>query len=200
MDKEIKIKEKKKIIIEALKRCLERDVYSNITVQEVADEAGFSKGGLLHYFQSKEDMYMDLIKDLFDEIRGGQSDVLSGNLLTQEQASISALYGIEKFFLDKRTTKIFLNLILYGFEDENIMKQLREFMNQHLDIYKNLIEKSRANSSSPSPSKTVADLDPLTAARIAQIVVIGAGLFESFDPTNIDHTVLVKYVISLLKG
>jgi AcrR family transcriptional regulator len=199
MDKEIKIKEKKKIIIEALKRCLERDVYSNITVQEVADEAGFSKGGLLHYFQSKEDMYMDLIKDLFDEIRGGQTEVLSGNLLTQEQASISALYGIEKFFLDKRTTKIFLNLILYGFEDENIMKQLREFMNQHLEIYRNLIEKSR-ESGVVSPSRTNSDLDPMTAARIAQIVVIGAGLFESFDPTNIDHTILVKYVISLLKG
>jgi AcrR family transcriptional regulator len=198
MDKEIKIREKKKIIIEALKRCLERDVYSNITVQEVADEAGFSKGGLLHYFQSKEDMYMDLIKDMFDEIRGDHLKVLSGNLLTQEQASISALYGIEKFFLDKRTTKIFLNLILYGFEDENIMKQLREFMNQHLEIYKNLIEKSR--EAGVANQKSNLDLDTLTAARIAQIVVIGAGLFESFDPTNIDHTVLVKYVISLLKG
>jgi AcrR family transcriptional regulator len=197
MDKENKIKEKKKIIIEALKRCLERDVYSNITVQEVADEAGFSKGGLLHYFQSKEDMYMDLIKDLFDEIRSDHMKVLTGNLLAQEQASISALYGVEKFFLDRRTTKIFLNLILYGFEDENIMKHLREFMRQHLDIYKGLIEKSRESG---APRNRNSDLDPATAARIAQIAVIGAGLFEAVDPTDIDHTVLVRYAMSLLKG
>jgi AcrR family transcriptional regulator len=197
MDKENKIKEKKKIIIEALKRCLERDVYSNITVQEVADEAGFSKGGLLHYFQSKEDMYMDLIKDIFDEIRSDHLKVLTGNLLATEQASISALYGVEKFFLDRRTTKIFLNLILYGFEDENIMKHLREFMRQHLDIYKGLIEKSR---DSGAPRNRNSDLDPSTAARIAQIAVIGAGLFEAVDPTDMDHTVLVRYAMSLLKG
>jgi AcrR family transcriptional regulator len=197
MDKEAKIKEKKKIIIEALKRCLERDVYSNITVQEVADEAGFSKGGLLHYFQSKEDMYMDLIKDVFDEIRRDHQQFLAGNLHAGEQASMSALYGVEKFFLDRRTTKIFLNLILYGFEDENIMKHLREFLHQHLEFYKGLIENSRSGK---TPLRRKTDMDPTTTARIAQIAVVGAGLFESIDPTNMDHMNLVKYVLAFLKG
>jgi AcrR family transcriptional regulator len=196
MDKEFKIKEKKKIIIEALKRCLERDVYSNITVQEVADEAGFSKGGLLHYFQSKEDMYMDLIRDVFDEIRNDHQQFLSGNLQAGEQASISALYGVEKFFLDKRTTKIFLNLILYGFEDENIMKHLREFLHQHLEFYKGLIDNTRGKT----PLRRKTDMDPTTTARIAQIAIVGAGLFESIDPTNMDHMNLVRYVLAFLKG
>ena len=79
MDKEAKLREKKKLIIEALKRCLERNVYSNITVQEVADEAGFSKGGLLHYFQSKEDMYLELIRDLFEEITADHEKMIEGN-------------------------------------------------------------------------------------------------------------------------
>jgi len=197
MDKEAKIKEKKKIIIEALKRCLERDVYSNITVQEVADDAGFSKGGLLHYFQSKEDMYMDLIKDVFDEIRNDHQQFLSGNLQAGEQASISALYGVEKFFLDRRTTKIFLNLILYGFEDENIMKQLREFLHQHLEFYKGLIDNTRAGR---APLRRKTDMDPTTTARIAQIAIVGAGLFESIDPTNMDHMNLVRYMLAFLKG
>jgi AcrR family transcriptional regulator len=196
VDKETKLKEKKKIIIEALKRCLERNVYSNITVQEVADEAGFSKGGLLHYFQSKEDMYMELIRDIFEEITVDHSKMLGGNLETGEQASLSALFSVEKFFLDRRTTKIFINLILYGFEDENIMKQIRGFLRQHLEFYTRLIEKSRTGAH----QRRKTDLDAQVTARIAQIVMIGAGMFEAVDPTDLDHTNLVKYVLALLKG
>ena len=169
MDKEAKLKEKKKLIIEALKRCLERNVYSNITVQEVADEAGFSKGGLLHYFQSKEDMYLELIRDLFEEITGDHEKMVAGNLEAVEQASLTALLSIEKFFLARRTTKIFLNLMLYAFEDEKIMKQLRDFLHKHVEFYTSLIEKSRE----------------------------GVQLRRK---TDLDHTKLVRYVLSMLKG
>jgi AcrR family transcriptional regulator len=196
MDKEAKLKEKKKLIIEALKRCLERNVYSNITVQEVADEAGFSKGGLLHYFQSKEDMYLELIRDLFEEITADHEKMIEGNLETVEQASLTALLSIEKFFLDRRTTKIFLNLMLYAFEDEKIMKQLRDFLHKHLDFYATLIEKSREGAT----LRRKTDLDPAVTARIAQIVVLGAGIFESVDTTDLDHTNLVRYILSMLKG
>lgn len=197
MDKEAKLKEKKKIIIEALKRCLERNVYSHITVQEVADEAGFSKGGLLHYFQSKEEMYMELINDLFSEIRNDQAQFLDSSLLTNEQAGISALYGIEKFFLDKRTTKILLNLILYGYEDEAIMEKLRTFVRQHFEFYYALTDKSHGDSKN---HRRKTDLDARIAARIAQTVMISAGIFESIDPTDIDHYQLTRYVLSLIKG
>lgn len=196
MDKETKLLEKKTHIIEALKRCLDRNVYSNITVQEVADEAGFSKGGLLHYFQSKEDMYLELIRQMFDGIRNDHALLLTGNLEVNEQASISALYGIEKFFLDRTTTKIFLNLILYSFEDEKIMKQLSTFFHQHFEFYKTIID----NSQKTHPKNRKSDLDPAIAARIAQIVIVSAGLFESVDAMNIDHTHLVRYILGLLKG
>ena len=196
MDKEAKLREKKKLIIEALKRCLERNVYSNITVQEVADEAGFSKGGLLHYFQSKEDMYLELIQDLFEEITAEHEKMVEGNLETIEQASLTALLSIEKFFLDRRTTKIFLNLMLYAFEDQKIMKQLRDFLHRHLEFYKTLIEKSRDGAT----LRRKTDLDPAVTARIAQIVVLGSGIFESVDATDLDHTNLVRYILSMLKG
>ena len=67
--KEEKILKKKKIIIDALKVRLRNDVYSKITVQDIADEAGFSKGGVLHYFSTKEDIYLALIGK--DYLRAG---------------------------------------------------------------------------------------------------------------------------------
>ena len=46
--KEDKVQKKKKIIVDSLKSCLRKNVYSKITVQDIADESGFSKGGVLH--------------------------------------------------------------------------------------------------------------------------------------------------------
>lgn len=196
MDKTAKFQEKKRIILEALKRCLARDVYSNITVQDVADESNFSKGGLLHYFPTKEEMYTDLMNSLFSEIEDGHVRVLEGNLKSVEKASISALYGIERFVLDKNTIKILLNLILYGYEDEKIMQHIRAFIRKHLELYVSLIEEARPDN----PHRRKTDFDSQFIARLAQTLVLSAGLLESIDPINLDAQKLIRYIIALFKG
>ena len=196
MNKELKIREKKKIIIEALKRCLAEDVYSRITVQKVADEAGFSKGGLLHYFSTKEDMYLELLDNLFSEIGDDHTRVLQTNLKTDERASISALYGIEKFVLDRKTIKILINLIMYGYEEEKIMIPLREFLRKYLNLYINLINEKRPDML----KRRKTDFDSEFIGRIAQVIVLGMGIFESIDPIEIDQFKLARYIIALLNG
>ncbi len=196
MNKEFKTREKKKHIVEALKRRLERDVYSNITIQDVADEAQFSKGGILYYFPSKEDLYLELMRELFSEIEEDQRAVLRGNLDSGEKASISALFGIEKFVLDKKTIRIFINLIMYGFEDEKIMVHIREFVRKNLAFYVSLIEDSRAKM----PYRRKTDFDSKFIGRIAQTTVLSAGLLESIDPVEMDTMKLVGYVVALFKG
>ncbi len=191
-----KIENKKKLITDALMRCLERDVYSRITVQDVADEAGFSKGGLLYYFPTKEELYLDLMNNLFTEIIHDHLAVIKGDLLSNEKAGISALYGIEKFVMDRKTIKIFINLVLYGFEDERIMRPLREFVRRHLSMYQGIVKEARTNV----PGRRKADYDSLFIARIAQQVVFSASLFESVDPIQLDPMKLVGYINSLFKG
>ncbi len=196
MDKEEKMKEKKKIILDALKKCLERDVYSNITVQDVATESGFSKGGLLHYYSSKEDMYIDLIQSLFIEIQQDHSTVLHQSLQSNEKAALSALFGIEKFFMDKQIVKILLNLLLYSLEDEQISSHLQKFLSQQLNLYQSMIIEAEKNL----PKRRKSDYDPLMKARIAQILILLSGVIETADPINMDHMALVKYIMNLLRN
>lgn len=191
-----KIETKKKLITDALMRCLERDVYSRITVQDVADEAGFSKGGLLYYYPTKEELYLDLMNNFFSEIEHDHLAVIKGNLLSNEKAGISALYGIEKFVMDRKTIKIFINLVLYGYEDDRIMGPLQEFVRRHLSMYRGIVEEARAEL----PGRRKTDYDPQFIARIAQLVVFSAGLFESIDPIALDPMKLVEYINSLFKG
>lgn len=193
MDKEAKLLEKKKIILDALKRCLMRDVYSKITVQDIATEAGFSKGGLLHYFQTKEDIYLELVNNLFHEIESDQNQVLEGNLHINEKAGISALFGVEKFLMEPQTIRILLNLFLYSLEEEKIMKEIRSFLQNHLKVYEAIIEETNKKlDNNLFKAKQI--------ARIAQIVLISAGIFEAIDPIDLDPMSLVKHVVSLIKG
>jgi AcrR family transcriptional regulator len=118
------MQEKKRLILEALKRRLASNVYSRVTVQDVADEAGYSKGGILHYFPSKEDMYLELMREIFRDIEADHARVLRENFNSSERAGISALYSVERFVLDRSTIRILINLIMYGYEDEKIMKPI----------------------------------------------------------------------------
>ena len=118
LSKEDKVKKKKGIIIDALKRCLQRDVYSRVTVQDIADEAGFSKGGVLHYYSTKEDIYLELIKDIFTGLEKAQKDLIESEEESKVMAPLSALLGVESFIMDKANVRIIVNLVLYAFEEE----------------------------------------------------------------------------------
>jgi AcrR family transcriptional regulator len=59
-------------IIEATFFCIALKGYSNITMQNIADSAGVSKGVIHYYFRSKEDLFLSvfekLVKDLDSHI------------------------------------------------------------------------------------------------------------------------------------
>ncbi|OHD66841.1 MAG: hypothetical protein A2176_12280 [Spirochaetes bacterium RBG_13_51_14] len=197
--KEEKVKKKKKIIIEALKRLLDKDVYSRITVQQIADEAGFSKGGVLHYFPTKEDIYLELIEEIFTEFVEAHSSILEWELGTEEMAPISALVGAENFIIEKRNIKMLINIILYAFEEEKIMKIISKYIRLHRNHYDNIISElaksGRTRRNSDLPSRYL--------SRITQTIVLFIGLLESIDPIDtgeMDYLKIVKFVTSLLRG
>jgi AcrR family transcriptional regulator len=196
LKKEKKVREKRKYHINSLKRCLTRDVYSRITVQDVADESKVSKGGLLYYFPTKEEMYLELMEDLFNEIETDHTEFLLDELDSGIKANISVLYGIEKFVQNLDNIKILINLILYAYEEEKIMVPLKEFMRKHLNLYIDIIKEAR--SSNPARRKT--DFNPHFTGRIAQTLILSIGLLESIDPVELDPRELVEYIRALFRG
>ena len=197
--KEEKAKKKRKIIIEALKRLLDKDVYSRITVQEIADEAGFSKGGILHYFPTKEDIYLELIEEIFTEFVQAHSSILEWELATDEVAPISALVGAENFIIDKRNIKIIINIILYAFEEDKIMKIVSKYIRTHRNFYDNII----SELSKGERTRKKSDLPTKYLSRITQTIVLFVGLLESIDPSDqgeMDYLEIVKFVTFLLRG
>lgn len=187
------MKGKKKIITEALKRLLQKNVYSNISVQEIADEAGYSKGGVLHYFPTKDDIYVDLINDMYKELARSHKKILDSDLNFDEMAPISSLLGVENFVLDKGNIRIIINIVLYSFENDTMRAMLKEFFSNHRIFYENIIRDNTKDEKGPF------DLDDVTAARVLQAIIFFVGLIEEFDPIDLDYARLVRYFTMLIK-
>lgn len=182
-----KVEKKRKHIIEALKNCLEKNVYSQVSLEDVARESGLSKGGLRHYFPTREELYLALIEDFFNQIQEDHLNVLQG-LGTKDRALVSTLFGLERFLLDKKNIRIFINLVLNGFEDEVIMTPIRKFIRNHLNLYRDIVRDYRKNESD-------SEKDLLIMGRMTQIVLLCAGLLESIDPINLDSLSLIQQIL-----
>ncbi len=193
--KQHRARAKRKQILDALKRCLDREAYSYISLQTVADEAGVSKGGLRYHFPDKEALFIGLIQDFASEIEKEHLSAISGLDMDRDKALVSTLYGIERFVLDKRNIKVFINLLLYGLEEKRIMKLMREFFRNHLMVYQNIV--TRAKEHMPHIDREEFDLR--FKARIAQMIFLSAGLMEEVDPIEMDPSMLTRYVISLFE-
>ncbi|MBN2158421.1 MAG: TetR/AcrR family transcriptional regulator [Spirochaetes bacterium] len=193
MKKELKVIKKKKHIIEALKRCLEKDVYSQVSLEDVAKEAGFSKGGLRHYFPTREELYVALIENFFNQIQRDQLGVVQGlDLDRNDKALITTLFGIEKFLLDKKNMRILINIILYGFEDEKIRAIIKKFIRNHLNLYANIIKEVEVGAGD-------GDGEVQFIGRITQVILLFAGILEYMDPINVDTPKLIEFILKLYK-
>lgn len=193
MDKSANIALKKSTILEALKSLLERYSYSYVSMQDVANEAGISKGGLRYYFPTKESLFVGLLEDFFNGIEANHLQMIDSQEQHSDRAVLSTLFNIERFVLDKKNIKIFLNLMLYGLEEPKVMKPISTFFRKHLDIYKKIIEQAKSDL----PVIDRSEFDMAFLARITQIIFMSAGLLEAADPTGMEPSKLARYVLSL---
>jgi len=184
---------KRKHILNSLKQLLDKYSYSYISMQDVADEAGISKGGLRYYFPTKESLFLGLLEDFFTGIEEDHMNMVNSYAEGGDRALLSTLFNIENFVLNQKNIKVFINLILYGLEKPEMMKPISAFFRKHLEIYKKVIEQAKTDL--PKIDKSEFDLQFL--ARITQIILLSTGLLEAIDPIGMEPSKLARYVLSL---
>lgn len=65
----------KRILLEATVRCVERKGYSSTTISQIVEEAGVSRGALLHHYPSKIDLVAAAMNDFYRKL-GAEVDLL----------------------------------------------------------------------------------------------------------------------------
>ena len=66
-------------ILEAAKRVFAKKGFAATTIDEIAQEAEFSKGAMYGYFDSKEDLFFSLIQEKSDDIEGRFREVVESS-------------------------------------------------------------------------------------------------------------------------
>jgi TetR/AcrR family fatty acid metabolism transcriptional regulator len=66
-------------ILEAAKRVFAKKGFAATTIDEIAQEAEFSKGAMYGYFEGKEDLFFSLIQEKSDEVEGRFREVVASS-------------------------------------------------------------------------------------------------------------------------
>ena len=66
-------------ILEAAKRVFAKKGFAATTIDEIAQEAEFSKGAMYGYFEGKEDLFFSLIQEKSDDIEGRFREVVESS-------------------------------------------------------------------------------------------------------------------------
>jgi AcrR family transcriptional regulator len=99
--KQHRLEENKKFILKAAERIFVQKGYSLATMDEIAEEAQFSKVTLYRYFKSKSELFFEIINKSFDEMHQKMTKI-SLEKMSAEEKLRDLIYHISSFYYRKK--------------------------------------------------------------------------------------------------
>ncbi len=151
------IKERhKQEIIEAALHLFGVKGYKDTTIEEIADEAQFSKGAIYSYFESKKQLFDEILKLLFDKVQlfADEAKNLKGD--SSEKLRFYALKLLNFFLLENRYSfHIMMQALMQMGPEEKeatrnyVMQRLNQITKTLTDIIKTDIKNGRLKKIDP---------------------------------------------------
>ena len=153
--------ERKDEIINACEELYQTKSFKEITLKDISEKTTFSRPSIYNYFQTKEEIFLALLKREYERLLKDLEDIYVKNdkLEKQEFAKQIAL-SIEK---REQLLKL-LSMNLYDMEENSRMEQLVEFKKSYgetLRFVKKLLDKFFKNMSEEEKEKFIFSFFPL---------------------------------------
>ena len=153
--------ERKDEIINACEELYQTKSFKEITLKDISEKTTFSRPSIYNYFQTKEEIFLALLKREYERLLKDLEDIYVKNdkLEKQEFAKQIAL-SIEK---REQLLKL-LSMNLYDMEENSRMEQLVEFKKSYgetLRSVKKLLDKFFKNMSEEEKEKFIFSFFPL---------------------------------------
>jgi TetR/AcrR family transcriptional regulator, fatty acid metabolism regulator protein len=177
-------------ITRAAYEIIARDGYENITVQDIADHAGFSKGIVYYYFRSKDDVMVSLFDSTIAVLDRRFADVRRESPDPRQQ-----LESVISISLDIVNEHIEFYRVIMVFWTQIHHKQLMRQVNAKLfSHWRREIEKILEQGMTRGVFKQ--GLAPRLVASSIIAKVLGVSLQYIFDPNAFDLKVMREQVIA----
>ncbi len=86
---------KNKIILKALQYLAKND-YQSVSLNSIAADIGITKGGIYHYFNSKDELYMECIITVFERIQKFSMDTMNEDAGLEEV--LESMFSFDNIF------------------------------------------------------------------------------------------------------
>jgi AcrR family transcriptional regulator len=130
--------------------------FKEVTMNEIVTASGLSKGAFYHHFQSKEQLFVEVINSFFFDHMVIDYEKLSKNSLWDFYHDYAQL--LKKTltaFKDYTDTKANINILTLMFDALNLFpgfrEKLREAQRKELDAWASIVAKARRNGEFKSP-------------------------------------------------
>jgi AcrR family transcriptional regulator len=173
----------------AARRGLER-----ASLDEVASEAGFTKGAVYANFKSKEDLFLAMLDEHFDERVADIDRVLASGEAPEQQARQAATDFIQALQSEPEWNRLFFEFALYASRNEGFREQFVARMRAMRARIAQLLARraSELGIALPLPVEQVAAMSFAMAH--------GAGLEQLLDPESMPAEFYPAMVATFFNG
>ncbi|WP_284035394.1 MULTISPECIES: TetR/AcrR family transcriptional regulator [Neobacillus] len=162
---------RKEQVIEAAKNCIISKGLSNLSMKDIAEEAGISTGIIYHYYKSKEDLLMQVLKVSF---RRSHEKVME-TVEPLQNPEDKLMKHLENINVVSKENPEYMAVFLNYLGEANHNPQIREIINK---FFRNLVEYTRNYLGDVSKEGTQLKNLPV------MIIAMGIGLGTMWSMNN----------------
>jgi AcrR family transcriptional regulator len=182
--------EKREQIVWALHDLLIERGHETITIKDIASRAGMPHGVIHYYFQSKAEIYSNLveaIQEKYDRLWAERQNRI-GDEPPGERRARGLEFMVDELILSPTFGRVFYNLLHMGFEHENIRKALTRMYRHYHEELTRVFHAEGAGERSPA------------LAYILQALVGGVTILKWIDPDSVDRDHAIRLLRRAVDG
>jgi AcrR family transcriptional regulator len=182
-------------LLEAAARVYARRGFNGATLDEVAAEAGFTKGAVYGHFGSKENLLLALLDEHLARQIGEQVALFDRERITWERPLAGSARWMQEIEQDPDPFRLFVELWIYAQRDE----RLREHLKAGLALSRATFVRFAIASSADAGVELSQD----AAEQFANVVVglgIGLPMLKLIDPEHVSASLLGAVLSMLIRA
>jgi AcrR family transcriptional regulator len=168
--------EKRNHILESALKCFGEKGYQATIIDDIVKDSNISKGAIYNYFESKEEIYLQLLQKrtdtFFEEMEQVNAHLTSAN---EKLANLFKRFKKQELKEEnQQSMRVYIEFWLYGSRQEDLKMVLAERYNKFIDYIVKIIVEGQESG------EIKKDLDPQNISRLFWAVRDGNVLHYSF--------------------
>jgi AcrR family transcriptional regulator len=182
-------------LLQAAARVYARRGFNVATLDEVAGEAGFTKGAVYGHFGSKENLLLALMEEHIARQLAEQITLFDRERVTWERPLAGSAHWMERIEEDPDPFRLFVELWVYAQRDERLRERLAEAVRAMRETFGRFAEASAADAGVEPP--------PHATEQFANVMIalgVGLPMLKLIDPENVPGPLLGAAISVLIRA